>query len=364
MKRRTKIILGTIAIVGVGGTAMAVTTSGGNGEDGMRLVEVQRGDIADKALAVGRIEPLVEISVKSQLAGVVRRMYSEPGEYVVAGSPLLEIKPNPTPIELVEGRRQVELRDIELTQLEKQRERLLALRDQDYVTQEEFETVDRSYSEAKLQVQISRERLALLEEGRVTIGDEQVETVIKAPITGFILEKMVEIGDPVVPLTSFQEGTVLMTMAEMDDLIFRGTVDEIDVGRLEEGMPVLLKIGALPDEPIEGVLFRISLKGRELENATSFPVEITVSAAEGSTLRAGYSANADIIIENRADVLFIPERLIAFSGDTARVTVKLAGELTEERIIETGLSDGINVEVISGLEEGEQLVEPPPREIS
>jgi HlyD family secretion protein len=362
MKRRTKVIAGAILIIGVGGVA-AVSTAGGNEDEGADLVQVKRGEIVDKALAVGRIEPMVEVSVKSQLAGVVRRMYSEPGDYVQAGSPLLEIKPNPTPIELVEARRQVELRELQLDQLQKNRDRLEELRENDYVTQEEFESVDRDYNETRVQAQIARERLALLEEGRVTIGNERVETVIKSPITGFILEKMVEIGDPVVPLTSFQEGTVLMAMAEMDELLFRGTVDEIDVGRLVEGMPAEVKIGALPEAKIQGTLTKISLKGREEENATSFPVELTITDLGGATLRAGYSANADVIIERREDVLFIPERLIRFEEDAALVTVWLGPEETEERTIETGLSDGVNIEVLSGLEEGDRLVEPPPREI-
>lgn len=363
MKRRSKIALSTIVLVGIAGTAYAVTANGG-GEQGPRTVAVERGEIVDKALAVGRIEPLVEVSVKSQFAGVVRRMFKEPGEYVRRGEPLLEVQPNPTPIELVEARRQVELRDLELQQLEKQRNRLAALQEQDYVSQEEFETVDRSYEESKLQLQISRERLALLSEGRVTIGDEQVETVITSPITGFILEKMVEIGDPVVPLTTFQEGTALMSMAAMEELIFRGTVDEIDVGRLEEGMPVEIKIGALPDAGVSGRLSKISLKGRDDQNATIFPVEISVAPEEGTTLRAGYSANADIIIERRSDVLTIPERLVRFEDGKSFVTVSLGPEHTEEREIGTGLSDGISIEVLSGLEEGELVLEPPVREIS
>lgn len=364
MKRRTKIVLGTVALAGISGTAFAVSTAGGSEGDSGRTIEVKRGEIVDKALAVGRIEPLIEVSVKSQLAGVVRRLYKEPGEHVRRGEPLLEIQPNPTPLELVEAQRQMELREIELTQVERNRDRLDALREKNYVSEEEFEAVDRSYNESRLQLQIAQERLALLQEGRVMIGGENVETVIKSPITGFILEKTVEIGDPVVPLTTFQEGTVLMTMAEMDELIFRGTVDEIDVGRLTDGMTVELKIGALPDAAIRGRLSRISLKGQDQENATIFPVEITVLPADGSVLRAGYSANADIIIERHEDVLFIPERLVTFDEDEATVTVQLPGEQTEERVIRTGLSDGINIEILEGLEEGEKVVEPPPREIS
>jgi len=364
MKRRSKIALSTIVLVGIAGTAYAVTANGGGDDSGARTVAVERGEIVDKALAVGRIEPLVEVSVKSQFAGVVRRMFKEPGQYVRRGEPLLEVQPNPTPIELVEARRQVEIRGLELAQLERQRNRLAALKDQEYVSQEEFETVDRSYEESKLQLQIARERLALLSEGRVMIEGEQVETVITSPITGFILEKMVEIGDPVVPLTTFQEGTALMTMAEMEELIFRGTVDEIDVGRLEEDMPVEIKIGALPGAGVSGRLSRISLKGQDDQNATIFPVEISVVPGETTTLRAGYSANADIIIERRIDVLMIPERLVRFEDGKAFVTVRLGPERTEEREIRTGLSDGISIEVLDGLEEGDLVLEPPAREIS
>lgn len=366
MKRRTKVTLGGLALAGLGGAAYAVTASGGDGDGQVRTVEVRRGEIVDKALAVGRIEPLVEIEVKSQLAGVVRRRFADVGDHVNRGDPLLEIQPNPTPLELVDARRQIELRQIELENLEKRRERLQALRENDYVSAEEFEAVDRQHAQARLQVQMARERLALLEEGRVQMGDGggEVETVITSPIDGFILEKSVEIGDPVVPLTTFQEGTPLMTMAEMDHLLFRGTVDEIDVGRLREGMEAEIKIGALPDARVAGTLEKISLKGREQENATIFPVEIAVGPAEGTLLRAGYSANADIVIERREDVLVIPERLVRFEDGEAFVTVHLGGGRTEERRIEVGLGDGIQVEVVEGLEEGDEVVEPPPREIS
>src|SRR5690606_22294088 len=146
-------------------------------------------------------------------------------------------------------------------------------------------------------------------------------------------------------------------------LIFRGTVDEIDVGRLREGMRAEIRIGALPDARIEGVLARISLKARTQDNSTVFPVEITLEQPDGIVLRAGYSANAHIIIEKREDVLMIPERVVTFSGDTAWVTVDLGADQTERRIIETGLSDAINIEVVSGLREGERVREKPTRQI-
>ncbi len=364
MKRRTKVTLGVVAAVAVVGVSATALSFSGNGDgNGMKTITVERGTIVDKALAVGRIEPEVEVGVKSQTAGVVKRRFAEVGDFVRIGQPLLEIQPNPTPLELVEARRQLELREIELATVEKEWTRLSTLRNNAFVSQQEFETVDRQFAQAKTQAQMARERLALLEQGRVKIAGEDIETVVKSPISGFILEKMVEIGDPVVPLTSFQEGTVLMTMAEMDQLLFRGTVDEIDVGRLEEGMPATIKVGALPEARVEGTVEKISLKGQEEDNATVFPLEIAVTSTEGVTLRAGYSASADIIIEKRENVLTIPERLLTSEDGVTRVTVQLAGEAAERREIETGLSDGIDIEVVSGLQEGEEIVEKPPREI-
>ena len=376
MKRTGKIILFLIVIAAIiGASAFYINKKKSEEEVEMPSVEVERGDIVDKALAVGTIEPRVEVSVKSQFSGVAQRQFADVGDFVRAGAPLLEIKPTPTPRELVDAERQIELRDIEVRNLKAEYERQKQLHDKQLIATQEFERAERAYQEAELQVQMAREQLELLRQGQVSTDKGTFESIVRAPVSGFILDKMVEIGDNIVPLTSYQEGTVLMTMANMDDLIFRGTVDEIDVGRLEEGMATEIKVGALPNAQVEGVLARIWLKAEKEENSTVFPVELEIlSATEADlaqpeanpksvVLRAGYSANAEIIIEKRDQVLLIPERVIEFSGDTARVNVLLADNEVEERIIETGLSDAINIEVISGLDEGAKVREKPPKEI-
>lgn len=364
MKRRTKLLVSLGSVVVVAGVAIALMSSRGNANKNKEsTVEVTRGDIVDKALAVGTIEPLVEVSVKSKISGVVKARFAEVGDFVRAGAPLLEIKPNPTPIELVEAKRAVELREIEMKNVDAEIERQKALQERGLVSQQDFESKMRQQEEAALQVQISKERLALLEDGRVTIRNDAIETLVESPIDGFILEKMVEIGDPVTPLSTYQEGTVLMKMADMQDLIFRGTVDEIDVGRLREGMPVEIKIGALPSAQVKGRLSKISLKARKQENSTVFPIEIALTETGGATLRAGYSANADVIIDRREGVLVIPERVVTFAGDTTRVNVSLPNGATEERAIETGLSDAVSIEVIAGLAAGDLVIEKPVKEI-
>lgn len=364
MKRRSLIALGMLVpLLAAGGYAANKRMSKPR-EGGPKAVAVVRGELVDKALAVGTIEPRVEVSIKSILAGVVRRRYAEVGEFVRKGAPLLDISPNPTPLELVELRRNVELREIELKNLERDLDRQRELVKQQLISVSDFEMAERRVNESRVQFQLARERLALQEGGSVQAGSTRVETVVRAPIDGFVLEDSIEIGDPVVPLTPYQEGTVLMRMAGMKDLIFRGTVDEIDVGRLREGMPVELKVGALPDARVTGRLDKIWLKARKQEQATVFPIEIVLTDARGATLRAGYSANAEVIIARRDSVLVIPERLVTTRSDSSFVTIRKPDGATEERFIRTGLSDAINIEVLEGLAVSDSVVEKPPRDIS
>jgi HlyD family secretion protein len=361
MKRRSRIVLVAVGFcVLAGGGAAVAGVGGGEQDDGPATVRVARADVVDRALAVGTIEPEVSVSVKAKVSGVVSRAFAEAGDHVAADAPLLEIRPDATPLELIEARRGAELREIELENLKKDVERQKALSDRGLISVQDLELAQRHYDESALQLKTAREKLQLLESGR----SAGVESVIRAPISGYILEKTVETGDPVVPLTTYQEGTVLMTMADMSRLRFKGTVDEIDVGRLKEGMPVEIKIGALPDAKLTGRVSRISLKAKKEDSATTFPVEIALDPSPGVTLRAGLSANAEVVVQQREKVLVIPERLVTFEKDgKAWVTVRNADGTTEKREIRTGLSDAIQVEVVSGLKEGEQVLEKPTQEI-
>ncbi|HKJ93241.1 MAG TPA: efflux RND transporter periplasmic adaptor subunit [Longimicrobiales bacterium] len=360
MGRKGRIILGvTGAVVVLAGAGAVLASNGKRDGDADRTVTVRRADLVAKALAVGTIEPETEVGVKSKVSGVVRRAFADEGDLVHEGDPLLEIRPDPTPLELVEARRALEMRGIEVDNLKKERERKQALSQRNMISQQDLDAAERQYKEASLQYTTAHDRLELLEKGRVTSGDDRVESVVRSPITGYVLQRMVEVGDPVVPLSTYQEGTVLMTMANMDHLLFRGTVDEIDVGRLREGMPVTLSIGALPGAEVQGTLTRISLKAKTEQNATVFPVEIAIDAPKEVRLRAGFSANANIIVDERHDVLVVPERVVTFEGDSAWVTLRNADGTTAKHAIVTGLSDAINTEVLNGLKEGDVVMEKP-----
>jgi HlyD family secretion protein len=359
---KKKIIIGSIVLV-LAVVLFFTLKSSGKKVAGNNSVKVEKGKIVDKALAIGRIEPKNQISVKSKISGIVKTVYVEMGDSVEKGDPLVEINPDPTPLEFAEAKRQVEIDSVNFENQQKEFLRSKELLDKKLISQQEFDQASRGSSESEFKLKLSEERLSLIERGKSNIAGRKIESTIRSPIHGSILERKINVGDPVVPLTSYQAGTELFTLAYMDELIFKGTVDEIDVGKLKEGMPAVLKIGALPNDTIQGMLYKISPKARKEDNATLFDVEIKIVKKGPSILRAGYSANADLIISKKEDILVIPERLVEFVEDTAFVQLKDPAGKTEKRTIKTGLSDGLNIEVTEGLKEGDMLAEKPPKEI-
>jgi HlyD family secretion protein len=362
MKKKIFISSGVAVTLTVGG--FLIFGGSKSSTDGLTpRVKVTRGTITDKALAVGTIEPENEVSIKSKVSGVVKKIYADAGTYVKAGQPLLEVRPDPTPLELADAKRQVQLAQNDLDNVTKDKVRQESLLKKGLISDKEYEDFQKKYQDAELRIQIATERLALMESGRVKIDNTEIESIVKAPIDGFVLSKTVEVGDPVTPLTTYQEGTVLMKMANMERLLFKGTVDEIDVGKLKEGMETILKVGALPNDTVRGVLRKISLKAEKKENATVFPIEILIPKANNATLRAGYSANANIIIKKMDNVLILPERVVTFRNDSSFVKVVLQDGKEEDRFIKTGLSDAINIEVVAHLAEGDSVAEKPVKKI-
>jgi len=325
-----------------------------------KIMHLTRSTIVEEALAIGTITPENEIQVKSKIAGIVVKCYVEVGDEVHKGDIMVQISPDPTPIELTEARRDLQMKEVALKNAELQYERNVELRAKNLVSDETFESIKFKYDQAKLQRDLCQDRLLLIEKGQAG----KIESVVKSPIEGTVLEKFVNIGDPVVPLTSYQQGTPLFTLADMSSLIFRGTIDEIDVGKVGVGVLAELEIGALPGKSVLGKVIRLSPKARKENNATIFDIEIKIVDARGITLRAGYSANAKIILNKATDVLVVPERLLSISNDSVFVEVEdsATGSVTKRPIV-IGLSDGINAEVKSGLVIADRLVERPPKEI-
>ncbi len=361
---KKKLVISSSAVVVLAVAAYFIFVgSKSSGDTTLGKIKVVRGTITDKVLAVGTIEPQNEISIKSQVSGVVKKMFVDAGTFVHAGDPLIEIKPDPTPLELADAKRQVQLEQVSLDNLQKESVREDSMKSKQLISDKEYEDFFRDFQGEKLRLKIAQEHLGLLENGKVKIDDTEIESIIRAPIDGFILSKTVEVGDPVTPMTTYQDGTVLMKAANMENLVFKGTVDEIDVGKLKEGMEAELKVGALPTDTVHGILKKISLKADKKDNATVFPIEIQIPQGTHITLRAGYSANASIIIQKKINVLTLPERVVTFRNDSAFVNIQNSTNKNEEKLIKTGLSDAINVEVAFGLKDSDEVFEKPVKKI-
>jgi HlyD family secretion protein len=359
------LIAAGILVVGVGVAAALYSRSGAVSADGLKTVAVTRGSVVEKALAIGAIKPRREIAVKSKISGIVRTSYREIGDRVRPGDPLFEILPDPTPMELTEARREVEIAKNVFDQAKKKHDRSRTLKEQGILAAQDWDQAEKDVQDAEIRLGLASERLALIEKGRVKTERMAVESVIRSPISGTVLELLVNEGDPVVPLTSYQAGTALTNLADMTTLVFKGTVDEIDVGKLHEGMPAHIKVGALPDAKVEGRIYKISPKSKTAEGATLFDVEIELLPAKDVVLRAGYSANAEIAVREKHDVLVIPERLVSFADGKASVELpgKAAKDPPLKKEIKTGLSDGMQVEVAEGLSEKDLVIERPPKKI-
>jgi HlyD family secretion protein len=314
--RKGLIAAGIVVILG-GVTAALYSKSNSSSTNGFKTVPVARGSVVEKALATGAIKPKREIAVKSKISGIVKTSFREIGDRVRPGDPLFEILPDPTPMELTEARREVEIAKNVFDQAKKKYDRSRTLRDQGILATQDWDQVEKDIQDAQIRLSLASERLALT------------------------------------------------NLADMTTLVFKGTVDEIDVGKLHEGMPAHIKIGALPDAKVDGKIYKISPKSKTAEGATLFDVEIELVPGKDVVLRAGYSANAEIAVREKHDVLTIPERLVTFQDGKASVELPGQGEKDApvKKQIKTGLSDGMNVEVAEGLTEKDLVIERPPKKI-
>src|SRR5207253_7072980 len=336
-----------LVLVILAGASAAVYALSRNSKktDGTKEVEVTTGSIVEKAVAVGQIQPRQKFQVKSKISGIVRRALIQVGDTVKAGDALFEIAPDPTPLEVTEVDRQVDSANASFRRAESEYNRAKELSRSGVLPKSDLDQKKEAYELARVALTKAQQNRDLTRKGRLTVSG--TESIITAPAAGTILTRAVNPGDPIVPLTTYQPGTEMATVADMRDLIFKGTVDEIDVGKLSVGMPARIKVGALPTDIVTGHVSRIAPQAQQKEGATLFDVEIELDPNQKITLRAGYSANADVIIREKKDVLTLPERLVTFEDGGKKATVELAPASPKGQPkkveIKTGISDGLNI---------------------
>ncbi|MCP3916285.1 MAG: efflux RND transporter periplasmic adaptor subunit [bacterium] len=334
-----------------------LTAACGNGEEpGRSTVTVIRGSVTREAVALGRIEPRVEIPVKSPNGGVLTRSFVTLGQSVAENDPLVEVRPLLTDRQKLQAERAL-LGASEAAENARELRAGESMMGKALLMFQGSNQVNRMKAAGDRAKQDAAAQLELLLNGKAVVEGKEIDFFVRSPVAGRVIELPMEIGEPIVPSSSFGSGTVLAHVADMDHPIFRGTVDEIDVGRLKTGMRASLAVGALPGTVLSGELIEISLRAETRNNAVVFAVEIAVEPPPDLVLRAGYSAVARIVVERADDVLVLPERMIDVRGGEVWVSIDDgAGGVREERI-ETGLSNGLSVEVTAGLAEGDEVLE-------
>jgi HlyD family secretion protein len=352
--RRVAWILLVLLLVGV--AAWYLHRGKANSSIGFERVRVVRGTVVRRATAVGRIEVEHEVSVNSQNGGILTKLFVRQGQKVEAGTPLADVRPVSTEQAILAAERRLE-------QAVKGEESAQEYLDGKHLASDFTrlmlggKNIERMHENAVLSRKQAEEQLELLRNGTAKVDDRVVDFLVRAPVAGHVLEIKQREGSPVVPSSSYGFGTVFMTLADMSQMLFRGTIDEIDVGRLTEGMAAQIKVGALPGTVVNGKLVEIALKGQERNNAMVFDVLINIETPPKTILRSGYSAVAEIEIDKRTNVLTLPERVVEFRDGKAFVQVAAGGNGGVRHEISTGLSDGLTLEILGGLAESEEVLE-------
>ncbi len=309
-------------------------------------------DIQKTTVITGKIEPRNEITVKPQISGIITDLYKEAGEMVQEGEVIAKVKVIPDMGQLSSAEARVRLADINLKQAQVDFSREEALYKQKLVSADEYDKIKQTLKQAKEEVVAAQDALDVVRNGVSKSNASASSTLIRSTITGLILDVPVKVGNTVVLSNTFNDGTTIATVANMNDLIFRGNIDETEVGRLVEGMPMKITIGALQDLSFEANLEYVSPKAVESNGANQFEVKAAVHVMKSGKIRSGYSANAEIVLAKASKVLSIPESAIEFSGDSTFVyIVKGEGEKKtyDRRAVTTGLSDGVSIEIKKGI---------------
>ncbi|AOH41041.1 efflux RND transporter periplasmic adaptor subunit [Tannerella serpentiformis] len=322
------------------------------------IVTPERGTVETKTVATGNVEPRYEILIKPQISGIISEVLKEAGQRVTEGEIIAKVKVIPEMGQLNSAESRVNVARISLDQVESTHRRDEQLFKQGILTAEEFDVSKANYRKAKEELANAQSSLEIVRDGISRNTRSSSTTQIRSTITGMILNVPIKVGNSVIQSNSFNDGTTIASVANMNDMIFRGNVDETEIGKIREGMPIKLTVGALGTRTFDAVLEYVSPKGEEKNGAIQFEIKAAVSLPDTSFVRAGYSANAEIVLERAENVLTIPESTVEFHGDTAFVQVvkqEKPKQIFEKRQIKTGLSDGIKIEVKEGLTEKDKI---------
>lgn len=316
--------------------------------------------IVKKTIATGSVLPRKEIQIKPQISGIVQEIFLEAGEMVKEGQVIARIKVIPDMISLNAAESRVNQAQLNFENEKLKYDRQKQLFDKNVISESDFQNAELAFNSANEELDAAKTNLDIIKEGVNRKAETATNTLIRSTISGMILDVPVKEGNSVIQSNNFNDGTTIAIVADMNDMIFEGKVDETEVGKIVEGMPLKLTIGAIENEKFDANLEYISPKGVEENGAIQFDIKAKVNLKADQFIRSGYSANAEIELERRDSVMSVPEGLITFNADTAFVEILTSDSITvpqtfDKRQIEIGLSDGINIEVLSGLTMDDEL---------
>lgn len=320
---------------------------------------LQRMDIRKTTVVTGKIEPRNEVNVKPQISGIITEILKEAGETVQEGEVIAKVKVIPDMGSLSAAQSRLRLAEINRKQAQTDYDREKTLFDKGLVAADEYDKIAQALRQAREEVDAAQDNLEVVRDGVSKSNASASSTLIRSTITGLILDIPVKVGNSVILANTFNDGTTIATVANMNDLIFRGNIDETEVGRLSTGMTMKITIGALQDLKFDARLEYIAPKATDQNGANQFEIKAAVNLPSNATnIRSGYSANAEIVLAEAKNVLAVQESAIEFDGDDTYVYV-IKGEgdkqTYERRKVQTGISDGIHIEIRSGVKPNERI---------
>lgn len=351
MKKVVRISVIVILVGVFGGTLFFLYNKSKKKPDQYETKNPFISNVVMKTVATGSVVPRFEIEIKPQVSGIIDELFIEAGDKISKGQIVARIKIIPDMVTLNAAETRLNRAKINYEDAQNDYDRQQKLFDKNVISYEEYKNAKVGYDSSKEELAAAENNLELIQNGVTKKAKTATNTLVRSTIDGMVLDVPVEVGNSVIQANTFNAGTTIASVADMKDMIFEGNVDETEVGKIKEGMQIELEIGAIDKEKFAAVLEYISPKGVEANGAIQFEIKANVKLVEGQFIRAGYSANANIVLEEKDSVMVIPEGMLKFENDSSYVEV-LTGEEQqfEKRYVKTGLSDGINIEITEGLE--------------
>ncbi len=322
------------------------------------IVQPVRDTLETKTVATGKVEPRDEVLIKPQMSGIISEVLKEAGQMVKSGEIIAKIKVIPEMVQLNSAESRVRVAKINKEQIDETYKRDEQLFQQGVISKEDYQVSLANYKKAQEEVDNAQDALDIIREGISKSATSTSTTQVRSTITGMILDVPIKVGNSVIQSNTFNDGTTIASVADMNDMIFKGKVDETEVGRIHEGMSIKLTVGALDSRVFDAILEYVAPKGVEENGAVMFEIKAAATIPADAFIRAGYSANAEIVLKRADNVLTIPESCVEFSGDSTFVQIvkqEKPEQLFEKRPVTVGLSDGIKIEVKEGLTENDKI---------